>query len=50
MCRKNALAGLWWDGGKGVIWSENDHDYKDRNFRDALFKEYADFMPSLDGF
>lgn len=49
MGRKNALAGLWWGGGKGVIWRESDQDYKDRKFRDTLFKEYGEFMTSLNG-
>ena len=41
MGRKNALAGLWWGGGKGVIWRESHHNYTDRQFRDTLFKEYG---------
>ena len=41
MGRKNALAGLWWGGGKGVIWREDSHNYTDRQFRDVLFKEYG---------
>eukprot|EP01084_Bolivina_argentea_P241938 406010_1 len=49
MGRKNALAGLWWGGGKGVIWREDNHAYLDRHFRDVLFKEYGEFMTSLQG-
>ena len=41
MARKNALAGLWWGGGKGVIWRENDHPFQDRQFRNTLFQSYG---------
>ena len=41
MGRKNALSGLWWGGGKGVIWREAEHKYTDRQFRDILFREYG---------
>mmetsp|Transcript_31424 Transcript_31424/g.50899 ORF Transcript_31424/g.50899 Transcript_31424/m.50899 type:complete len:490 (+) Transcript_31424:24-1493(+) len=49
MGRKNALAGLHWGGGKGVIWREEEHPYTDRCFRDTLFKEYGEFITSLQG-
>lgn len=41
---KNALAGLHWGGGKGVIWRENDNnDQKpdDPQFRKIMFEDYG---------
>ena len=49
MGRKNALAGLWWGGGKGVIWRENNHNWNDREFRNKLFKDYGEFISMLNG-
>lgn len=49
MTRKNALAGLWWGGGKGIIArSESDAD-SDPARRRLLFREYGDFVSSLRG-
>lgn len=47
MGRKNALAGLYWGGGKGVIASVNSRLSPDR--RRALFEDYGSFITSLDG-
>jgi glutamate dehydrogenase/leucine dehydrogenase len=49
MCRKNALAGLWWGGGKGVIARQPGDRFEDRGYRDVLYQEYGDFMSSLRG-
>ena len=42
---KNALAGLYWGGGKGVIWRETSDSanaaYKDNQFRKTMFEEYG---------
>jgi glutamate dehydrogenase/leucine dehydrogenase len=47
MSRKNALAGLWWGGGKGVIAWEGDA--ADPGLRRTLYEEYGDFVTSLRG-
>ena len=49
MTHKNALAGLWWGGGKGVISRPQLADFKDPHVRDTLFSEYGEFMSSLRG-
>ncbi len=49
MTRKNALAGLWWGGGKGLIARDPRHDYRDPKFREQLYREYAAFVTSLRG-
>ena len=49
MTHKNALAGLWWGGGKGVISRPKDVDFKDPEIRQTLFEEYGLFMSSLRG-
>src|SRR5260221_10476806 len=41
MGRKNALAGLWWGGGKGVIARERDDRYEDPGYRGVLYEEYG---------
>ena len=49
MTRKNALAGLWWGGGKGVMAHNLNIDKYDPTIRTALYKEYGSFMTSLLG-
>jgi glutamate dehydrogenase/leucine dehydrogenase len=49
MGRKNALAGLWWGGGKGVIARQAGNLHKDSGYRNALYAEYGRFMTSLRG-
>jgi glutamate dehydrogenase/leucine dehydrogenase len=49
MTHKNALAGIWWGGGKGVITRPERGDIKDRALRRALFNEYGRFISSLRG-
>jgi len=56
MTRKNALAGLWWGGGKGILAivdALDDPIYTDRNKptpqRRALFEAYGRFIASLNG-
>jgi len=49
MTRKNALAGLWWGGGKGVMARRPDVDRDDPEVRAALYREYGEFMTSLRG-
>ena len=49
MTRKNALAGLWWGGGKGVIAHNPDLDKYDPAIRGPLYAEYGSFISSLQG-
>lgn len=47
MGRKNALAGLWWGGGKGVI--VRGASYREPDFRRQLYAEYGALISSLRG-
>lgn len=49
MTHKNALAGLWWGGGKGVMSRPHDLDLNDQALRKEIFKEYGRFISSLRG-
>ncbi|NOY24199.1 MAG: Glu/Leu/Phe/Val dehydrogenase [Acidobacteria bacterium] len=49
MTYKNALADLWWGGGKGVIAVPSNQDRNDPAFRKTLYTEYAKFVTSLKG-
>jgi glutamate dehydrogenase/leucine dehydrogenase len=49
MGRKNALAGLYWGGGKGVIARQAGDRYKDAEYRRTLYAEYGRFITSLRG-
>ncbi len=49
MSRKNALAGLWWGGGKGIIARQAGDRYKDPEYRKLLYREYGAFTTSLRG-
>lgn len=49
MSRKNALAGLWWGGGKGVIARQAGERFRDLGYRRALYREYGAFTTSLRG-
>lgn len=49
MGQKNALAGLWWGGGKGIIARQADLDYADPQRRAAVFRDYGRFISSLAG-
>ena len=49
MGRKNALAGLWWGGGKGVIARPPGQEHTDPAFRTKLFHDYGRFITSLRG-
>ncbi|HEX2833692.1 MAG TPA: Glu/Leu/Phe/Val dehydrogenase dimerization domain-containing protein [Thermoanaerobaculia bacterium] len=53
MTRKNALAGLDWGGGKGIIslppYVEKVADYYGNEERKELFSAYGEFVASLDG-
>lgn len=49
MTRKNALSGLWWGGGKGIIAHNGDLDKKDPGVRASIFQEYGRLMSSIRG-
>jgi glutamate dehydrogenase/leucine dehydrogenase len=49
MTFKNALAGLWWGGGKGVIMHNPDYEWNDPEVRKHIYKEYGLFISSLKG-
>ncbi|MCA9522517.1 MAG: Glu/Leu/Phe/Val dehydrogenase, partial [Myxococcales bacterium] len=49
MTRKNALAGLWWGGGKGVIVRGADRAAHDTALRHAVYSDYGRFITSLRG-
>jgi glutamate dehydrogenase/leucine dehydrogenase len=50
MGRKNALAGLWWGGGKGIIARDSATQNKnDPVFRRNMFLDYGSFITSLRG-
>ncbi|MBI4614377.1 MAG: class I tRNA ligase family protein, partial [Planctomycetes bacterium] len=54
MTRKNALAGLWWGGGKGVLpvtlpLARPEYMEKDRPERRRLFEAYGRFVASIGG-
>ncbi len=49
MGHKNALAGLWWGGGKGVVARQPDTDHTDPAVRKALYHDYGRFMTGLRG-
>ncbi len=49
MTFKNALAGLWWGGGKGVIAHNPKFDKMNPEVREKIYKEYGFFMSTLNG-
>jgi glutamate dehydrogenase/leucine dehydrogenase len=49
MGRKNALAGLWWGGGKGVIARAAGERHRDPAYRRTLYEDYGRFVTSLRG-
>ncbi|PRQ04014.1 Glu/Leu/Phe/Val dehydrogenase dimerization domain-containing protein [Enhygromyxa salina] len=49
MSRKNALAGLWWGGGKGIIARQSAERSRDPGYRRTLYREYGAFTTSLRG-
>jgi glutamate dehydrogenase/leucine dehydrogenase len=46
---KNALAGLWWGGGKGVIMHNPAYEWNESDVRNHIYKEYGLFISSLKG-
>lgn len=48
MTLKNALAGLWWGGGKGVM-ARGTGSSEDPAARRRIYEEYGEFITSLQG-
>jgi len=49
MTHKNALAGLWWGGGKGVITNNKSIDKNDPKIRKVIYGNFGKFITSLNG-
>lgn len=49
MTHKNALAGLWWGGGKGVIVRNPQIDATDKKVRQSIFEDYGRLVTSIHG-
>jgi len=49
MTRKNALANLWWGGGKGIMVHNPEYDKSDAKIREAIYKDYGRFITSING-
>ena len=49
MTRKNALANLWWGGGKGIMLHNPANDKNDAKMREELYKDYGRFTTSIKG-
>lgn len=49
MGHKNALAGLWWGGGKGVIARRQGQDFRDPELGQKIYQDYGRFISSLRG-
>lgn len=49
MTRKNALANLWWGGGKGIMVHNPSNDKNDKQMREELYKDYGRFITSING-
>jgi leucine dehydrogenase len=49
MTRKNALAGLWWGGGKGVMAHNPDQVKTDAGLREDIYQDYGRLLSDLRG-
>ncbi len=49
MTHKNALAGLWWGGGKGVIANNKSLDKNNPEVRKTIYGNFRKFITSLNG-
>ena len=49
MTRKNALAGLWWGGGKGVMAHNPDQVKTDAVLREDIYQDYGRLLSDLRG-
>ncbi len=49
MTHKNALAGIWWGGGKGIMVHNPSVNKSDETVRKSLYREFGEMMTSLRG-
>ncbi len=49
MTRKNALANLWWGGGKGIMVHNPNYDKNDTKLRKNIYQDYGRFISSIKG-
>lgn len=49
MTHKNALAGLWWGGGKGIMAAGTGRHDGSPSMRRTMYEEYGELMTSLNG-
>jgi glutamate dehydrogenase/leucine dehydrogenase len=49
MTHKNALAGLWWGGGKAVMAHNPAFNKNDPAIRESIYKEFGELITSLNG-
>ncbi len=49
MTHKNALAGLWWGGGKGVMVHNPEFDKNDKSYREYIYTEYGKLLTAIKG-
>jgi leucine dehydrogenase len=49
MTHKNALAGLWWGGGKGVMVHNPDYNKEDKHYREYVYTEYGKLLTAIKG-
>jgi glutamate dehydrogenase/leucine dehydrogenase len=49
MTRKNALAGLWWGGGKGVMAHNPEVDKYDPGIREDIYREFGELLSAIRG-
>ncbi|RLD53080.1 MAG: leucine dehydrogenase [Bacteroidetes bacterium] len=49
MTHKNALAGLWWGGGKGVMVHNTEIDKQNIDYREYIYTEYGKLLTHLNG-
>jgi leucine dehydrogenase len=49
MTFKNALAGLWWGGGKGVMAHNPNVNKFNLTVRESVYKEYGELMTAIKG-
>ncbi len=49
MTRKNALAGLWWGGGKAVMAHNPKYDKMDPQLRETVYTDFGKLMTSIRG-
>ena len=49
MTRKNALAGLWWGGGKGVMVMNPSFDQRSKEALASIYRDFGAMLTSLQG-